>query len=540
MARTPFRFIAGRIAGGCPVPLEFAPAQHQTERMMIHALWMTAALSCDGDSFSMTAATSPSIEDLVQGIVPGMPRLLLHHPLLAYENGHDFLSAWFDAAAGRMEPFILIVEGSIPNEALSGEGFWAGLGADPETGQPIPTTSWIDRLASKAAAVVAVGTCATYGGVPAMRNNPTGAMGLPDYLGWGWTSREGIPIVCIPGCPAQPDNITETILYLTLMLAGRAPQIELDEALRPKWLFNRTVHESCNRAAYYEQGDFAREYGSSKCMVKLGCKGPVVRCNVGVRGWVRGRGGCPNVGGICIGCTMPGFPDKFLPFMSSAAPARVSANVARFTYGPLLRMMRRHLISQGSLTPPCRRPEQMEEAYRPRWDAVPPAPKLPMEAYQAGNRLGRRYELGPQDLAWLEWHESGVLVGWTTHLGALGWLEALHDLAGVSGNALGLVIANNGLETWGDLTWRETRALVEDSAIDPELVKVDLGTVSLLWKREDPAEGSLCEVGLSAPSLEDARVPGLMVATATAAIAVKAGAILRDAGRSWHTAAEGL
>ena len=66
---------------------------------------------------------------------------------------------------------------------------------------------------------------------------------------------------------------------------------------------------------YYEQGDFGTEYGSPKCLVKLGCWGPVVNCNVPKRGWMAGIGGCPNVGGICIGCTMPGFPDKFMPFM---------------------------------------------------------------------------------------------------------------------------------------------------------------------------------------------------------------------------------
>ena len=91
--------------------------------------------------------------------------------------------------------------------------------------------------------------------------------------------------------------------------------IPLDEALRPQWLFGATVHEGCDRAGYYEQGDFATEYGSPKCMVKLGCWGPVVKCNVPKRGWINGVGGCPNVGGICIGCTMPGFPDKFMPFM---------------------------------------------------------------------------------------------------------------------------------------------------------------------------------------------------------------------------------
>ena len=75
------------------------------------------------------------------------------------------------------------------------------------------------------------------------------------------------------------------------------------------------MHEGCDRAGYYEQGDFADEYGSPKCIVKLGCWGPVVNCNVPKRGWMAGIGGCPNVGGICIGCTMPGFPDKFMPFM---------------------------------------------------------------------------------------------------------------------------------------------------------------------------------------------------------------------------------
>ena len=94
--------------------------------------------------------------------------------------------------------------------------------------------------------------------------------------------------------------------------------IPLDEALRPTWLFSQTVHESCDRGGYYEQGDFAAEYGSVKCIVKLGCWGPVVLCNVPKRGWVNGIGGCPNVGGVCIGCTMPGFADKFMPFLEAA------------------------------------------------------------------------------------------------------------------------------------------------------------------------------------------------------------------------------
>jgi len=115
--------------------------------------------------------------------------------------------------------------------------------------------------------------------------------------------------------------------------------IPLDDAGRPKWLFEKTVHQGCDRAAYYETGDFATEYGSPKCIVKLGCWGPVVQCNVPKRGWMAGMGGCPNVGGICIGCTMPGFPDKFMPFMDEPPGAVFSSTLIK-PYGWLIRALR--------------------------------------------------------------------------------------------------------------------------------------------------------------------------------------------------------
>jgi len=179
-----------------------------------------------------------------------------------------------------------------------------------------------------------------------MQGNPTDCMGLPDYLGWGWKSANGIPIVCVPGCPVQPDNMTETILYLLNMVAGRAPMIPLDDALRPTWLFGQTVHEGCDRGGYYEQAEFAEEYGSIQCIVKLGCWGPVVQCNVGKRGWMGGIGGCPNVGGICIGCTMPGFPDKFMSFMNQP-PGSLLSSHAVATYGRAIHALRR--FTQASL-----------------------------------------------------------------------------------------------------------------------------------------------------------------------------------------------
>jgi hydrogenase small subunit len=288
---------------------------------------------------SITAATQPGIEDVLLGAIPGLPKVNLHNPVLAYETGDAFLKAWYQADEGRLDPFVLVVEGSIPNEKIKDEGYWAALGTNKATGQPITTCEWIDRLAPKAWAVVAIGTCATYGGIHAMSGNPTGCMGLPDYLGWQWRSKAGIPIVCVPGCPVQPDNFMETLLYLLYQAAGLAPMISLDDQLRPTWLFGTTVHEGCDRAGYYEQADFATEYGSPKCIVKLGCWGPVVNCNVGKRGWMAGIGGCPNVGGVCIGCTMPGFPDKFMPFLNEPPGAKLSSTAVAI-YGRTVRALR--------------------------------------------------------------------------------------------------------------------------------------------------------------------------------------------------------
>lgn len=312
----------------------------------IDVLWITAGLGCDGDTVAITAATQPSLEDIIQGIIPGIPTVRFHNPVLAPANGDEFMKPFYAAAEDKLGPFILVVEGSIPNEKNKTEGCWAGFGYDKETLQPIPTCTWIDRLAPKAWAVVTAGTCSAYGGIHAMAGNVTGAMGLADYLGWKWASKAGIPIVNVPGCPVHPDNFMETLLYLFRQAAGSAPMIPLDENLRPVWLFENTVHEGCDRGGFYEQGDFTTEYGKKQCLVKLGCWAPVVQCNVGKRGWINGIGGCPNVGGICIGCTMPGFPDKLMPFMDQP-PGSILSSQAIQTYGGAIRALR--AFTQGSL-----------------------------------------------------------------------------------------------------------------------------------------------------------------------------------------------
>jgi hydrogenase small subunit len=353
-----------------PVGTDARGPNAHAENRLVHVLWLTSGLGCDGDSVAMTAATSPSLEDLVRGVLPGTPRIVVYNPLLAFDNGDELVGAFRRAADGGLQPFVFVLEGSVPNEEINGEGHWAGFGVDPASGQPITTCSWIDRIAPHAAAVLALGTCAAYGGIPAMRNNPTGAMGLRDYLGAGWSSRLGIPIVNLPGCPVQPDNVTETLLHLALVVAGVERTIDLDDQGRPLWLFERTVQEGCGRAGFAEQGEFARTPADHRgCLVKIGCKGPVVKCNVPLRGWISGIGGCPNVGGICMACTMPGFPDRFMPFMDSAPMGALAARAARFSYGTVLRGLRTRAIArQFDREPEWRgKDDARASGYQPRW-----------------------------------------------------------------------------------------------------------------------------------------------------------------------------
>src|SRR4051812_49624881 len=165
----------------------------------VHILWINCGLSCDGDSVALTTATQPSIEEIVLGALPGLPKLSVHWPLIDFECGpvegaDTFLEWFFRAERGEIDPFVLVVEGSIPNEQIKDEGYWCGFGNNPATGQPITTSEWLDRLTPKATAVVAVGTCATYGGIHAMAGNPTRAMGGPRHPGWGRKAKAGGPL----------------------------------------------------------------------------------------------------------------------------------------------------------------------------------------------------------------------------------------------------------------------------------------------------------------------------------------------------------
>ena len=311
----------------------------------VHAFWIAGG-SCDGCSVAALGATSPSVEDLLSGTLPGAAKVILHHPVLAVNAGEDFINPFRLAAQGKLNaPFVILCEGSIMDESLAAKtgGYWSGLGANKDENgdlQPIPSSSWVTMMAEHAAAVIAVGTCATWGGIPAAANNPTNAGSVMDLLGEDYRSILGLPVVNIPGCAPQGDNITETITAVLLFLNGLAPLPEFDELGRPQWLFEETVHTGCTRAGFYEEGTFAEEYGDKECLVEIGCWGPVVQCNINKRGAINHVGGCMNVGAPCIGCTMPGFPDSFAPFYKMPPGTLVSSTVSKAT-GSVIRNLRK-------------------------------------------------------------------------------------------------------------------------------------------------------------------------------------------------------
>src|SRR3954462_1966898 len=118
---------------------EFIPNQNATEAVTAHVLWMTTGLSCEGDSVAMTSATNPSLEDIIQQAIPGMPKVVVHNQVISYEQGDEYMQHWYDAEEGKLDPFVLCVEGSLGNEKINGEGHWTGFGVNPEDGQPMTT-----------------------------------------------------------------------------------------------------------------------------------------------------------------------------------------------------------------------------------------------------------------------------------------------------------------------------------------------------------------------------------------------------------------
>jgi hydrogenase small subunit len=322
---------------------------------LIHVFWF-AGMSCDGCTVSVTGAENPTVESLLLGAHPGVPRVVLHSSVVSMESGPNYLKAAEQALRGTLDaPYAIVLEGSISDETKAlessgGHSWWSWQGEEPwgSNGElrPVSIDEWIARLAPGAAAAIAIGTCASWGGIPAADGNPTGAMSLMDFLGKDYKSAFGLPVVNIPGCAPVGDNFTETVAAILYFLQGFGPLPEFDDLGRPAWLFGETVHHHCVRGAYYEEGEFASEFGDKECLVEIGCWGPVVNCNITSRGAIRHAGGCMNAGGACIGCTMPGFPDKFTPFYKKSPGSTVSTTASRMVGSfikPLRQITNNHL-----------------------------------------------------------------------------------------------------------------------------------------------------------------------------------------------------
>lgn len=286
----------------------------------INLVWLQGQ-GCTGDTVALISASEPSLVDVLTGILPEVSEIkLAYHPTVMAPWGESALSVLDDAKEGKLDPFVLILEGAVPDEekAAGNGGYYCAVG--DKNGKQVTVTELILSLKDKAAVVVGVGTCATFGGIAGAKPNPTGAKGLMDFLGRDYKSTLGLPVINVSGCPAPGDNTIKTLVYLALVARGvvTVPP-ELDEHNRPLFLYGKLAHSICPRAGSLANGQFSHEFGDPHCMGLLGCKGPITYCRVPRDGFADGAGGCPTIGSICIGCTEPGFPDApFSPFLKKS------------------------------------------------------------------------------------------------------------------------------------------------------------------------------------------------------------------------------
>lgn len=271
----------------------------------IQLIWLQGQ-ECTGCTISMLQADFPGLTDLLLGTIPLVKVNVEYHPTIMLAWGNRAL----ELIKKPPEKFILIVEGAIPTKD---NGVHCLMGEIE--GKPITLLEYIKNLAPRALATIAVGTCASFGGIPKGSPNPTAAKGVMDILGREYRSKLNLPVINIPGCPPHPDWITGTLTNLILFIKGKAQPPSLDEYNRPLMFFGKSVHESCPRAGYFSEGEFARKFGRRECLLLLGCKGPDTRGDCPERKWNGRVSACPLSGSVCIGCTDPEFPDVMSPFI---------------------------------------------------------------------------------------------------------------------------------------------------------------------------------------------------------------------------------
>ena len=288
------------------LPPMFAPLVAEATELMnrVPVIWIELQ-DCAGNTEALLRSSAPTVDDLLFDVLS----LEFHHALMACA-GNDAEHQLDDAVEHFKGKYLLFVEGSIPT-AMNGN--YGTIGPSGETFQ-----EHLARLSKDAAAIVAVGTCATFGGVPAASPNPTGAVGVMDLV-------KGKPIVNIPACPANPANMVGVVLHY--VLTGQVP--ELDSLLRPKFAFGYRIHDNCERRAHFDAGEFVEEWGdegakNNWCLYKVGCKGPMTFNNCSIIRYNDGANWPVGVGRGCIGCSEPDFWDKYA-YERPMATARIKA-----------------------------------------------------------------------------------------------------------------------------------------------------------------------------------------------------------------------
>ena len=274
------------------------------ETIEIPVVWLQGA-ACTGCVVSLLNSLSPGIDTvLLRELTPGKHVNLRFLLTAMAGQGAQVLKVLEETAESNAGGYVLVMEGSVQ----SADGRYATLG-EGEDGEEIPLSQRVATLARSAMAVVAMGTCSSFGGIPSGAPNPTGATSIDDLL-----RREGIdtPVVHIPGCPPHPDWLVGTLASTMRYGLGKVAE-GLDELGRPKMFYGVLVHEACPRRADFDAGKFAREFGEAGCLYELGCKGPVTYADCPTRMWNSGTSWCIGAGSPCHGCVEPEFPDRLSP-----------------------------------------------------------------------------------------------------------------------------------------------------------------------------------------------------------------------------------
>jgi hydrogenase small subunit len=241
-------------------------------------LWLIGS-ACTGCSVSLLNATNPTIDTVLTQTIN-----LKFHPTLMAAAGDLAVNAL--STTRQAGGYVLVVEGAVPT-ASSGRYCYVY----DENGAPVPMLTAVKSLAANASTVVAVGTCASFGGM---------AKACPDTAAQGLSTALGRSVVNLPGCPAHPDWIVGSLVAL---LTGTA--LPLDSNSRPTAYYKTSViHSRCPR----RDGGDASQLGQPGCMEGLGCKGPTAHADCDTRKWNNGRNWCIGANALCIGCTEPSFP----------------------------------------------------------------------------------------------------------------------------------------------------------------------------------------------------------------------------------------